>query len=219
MKFNQHYTLKAQCLPISQQPELVVLVHGLLRTSNSMRRLGMFLASAGYDVVAYAYHSARSPIEKLSEDYLQFLQKIIMQYPQHRLSFVTHSLGGILTRQALSWLSASQLSRCVSLVMLAPPNRGSFKAKWVAKIPMAAKLIKPLAELSSDAQAYVQRVAIPAQVKIGIIAGRFDTSVRPSLASLDGMHDFVVINSAHSFMMNNPSARKAILHFLQNGKF
>ncbi|STY19044.1 hypothetical protein [Legionella quateirensis] len=52
-----------------------------------------------------------------------------------------------------------------------------------------------------------------------IIPRRFDAKVPPSSADLDGKADLVVINSTHTFIMNNFKTQKLILSFLEKGTF
>ncbi|VEB38835.1 lipase LipB [Legionella cherrii] len=136
-----------------------------------------------------------------------------------KVSFITHSLGGIITRQALSTWSQEQLKQIGCLIMLAPPNQGSKLAQLSSKIfPMFTSPIKPLAELSSEQTSYVHRVPVP-NIKIGIIAGRYDAKVPPESARLQGQNDPIIVNSNHTFIMNNAKTRQLIMSFLRTGSF
>jgi len=199
--------------------EIIVLIHGLMRSSMSMASLKSFLEHQGYQVYSYSYPSAKYTIHDHGIYLKQFIANLLVKNPGVKIHFITHSLGGIIIREALATLSPKQLNCIGYLIMLAPPNQGSFLAKLSTKMfPVITFLIKPLAELSSDQSSYVHRVSVP-NIKMGIIAGRFDAKVPPAAAYLKGQTDLIVINSTHMFIMNNTKTKSLIIHFLQKGTF
>lgn len=199
--------------------EIVVLIHGLMRSSLSMSPLKSYLESLGYQVYTYSYPSTQYTIEEHGLYLKKFVVNLLANNPNLKIHFITHSLGGIIIREALSKLTKAQFKNIGYLIMLAPPNQGSLLAKLTTKIiPFITFAIKPLAELSSEQSSYVHRVPVP-NVKIGIIAGRFDAKVPPSSAYLKGQSDLVVINATHTFIMTNATTKKLIAHFLANGTF
>lgn len=215
---NKHYLVKSK--GDIKRNEAIILVHGLIRSHKSMARLGKYLSMQGYDIYLYDYPSTKYFIHEHSIQFQQFIESILLENPNRKLHFITHSLGGIITREALSHLSAEQLSKCGCLIMLAPPNKGSWLAKTIIKIaPFIASLIKPSAELSSEKGAYVHQIGTPEQLKFGVIAGKFDTVTPSPTTRLDGLRDFILINTNHTFIMNHPKTRKAISVFLENGRF
>jgi pimeloyl-ACP methyl ester carboxylesterase len=200
--------------------EIIILIHGLMRSRRSMRLLEKYLNKKGYETYNYNYPSTQFTINEHGLQLKKFIEELLSAHPNKHLNFITHSLGGIITREALGKLSQPNLNRCHCLIMLAPPNRGSLFAKLVLAIaPFLSLWVKPLAELSCHPDAYVHQVAVPDQIKIGTIAGRFDIKAPPSVTHLDGQNDFLIINAAHTFIMNHPKARIAILKFLQQENF
>ncbi|ARB94147.1 lipase family alpha/beta hydrolase [Legionella longbeachae] len=209
---------KMQVTPQHAQ-EIIVLVHGLMRTSISMWPLKNFLKRKGYEVYTYSYPSHKYSIQEHGTYLNQYIKNLLAKNPGAKINFITHSLGGIITREALSKFSKEQLKNIGSLIMLAPPNQGSKLAKISTKMfPMLTFPIKPLAELSSDQTSYVHHVPVP-NIKIGIIAGRYDAKVPPEYARLEGQNDPVIVNSNHTFIMNNTQTRELIMNFLENGSF
>ncbi|WP_347251696.1 alpha/beta fold hydrolase [Legionella sp.] len=201
------------------QREIIVLIHGLMRSSLSMASLKLYLKNQGYQVYSYSYPSTRYDIHEHGVFLYQFIESLLTENPGKKVHFITHSLGGIIIREALANLNQKQLTNIGYLIMLAPPNQGSSLAKlFIKTFPIVTPLIKPLAELSSDETAYVHRVPIP-NIKMGIIAGRYDAKVPPSAARLPGQIEPVVIDTNHAFIMNNPKTRQLILTFLEKGKF
>lgn len=204
----------------TQHPkEIIVLIHGLMRTSLSMRPLKSFLEDYGYQVYLYSYPSARYSIQQHGVRLQRFIDDLIAKNPGKKINFITHSLGGIITREAVSKLKSKQVKQIGCLIMLAPPNQGSALAKLSTKIfPLFTTPIKPLAELSSEQSSYVHRVPVP-KIKMAIIAGKYDAKVPPEYARLDGQMEPMVINTNHMVIMNNSKVRELILQFLAKGKF
>lgn len=201
------------------QQEIVVLVHGLMRTTLSMYPLKAYLTRQGYQVYSYSYPSPRYSMHQHARSLYEYIDDLLAKNPGAKIHFVTHSMGGIITREALSKLSPKELKRVHSLVMLAPPNQGSYLAKLSTHMfPFVKSFIKPLSELSSEEIAYVHHVPIP-KVNMGIIAGRYDAKVPPASARMNQHIDLRVVSSNHTFIMNNSEARKLIKNFLEKGTF
>lgn len=162
----------------------VILVHGLMRNSKSMRRLGKFLCQYGFDVYLYDYPSIDFSIAEHATTLLDEVAKILDDSENSiSISFITHSLGGIISREMLTRLRHKNKFLIKKLIMLAPPNQGSKLARSVTKIlPSATKKIKPMSELSSDSDAYVHSVSIPETY-------------------INCKHDFVQVNSTHTLQL------------------
>lgn len=202
-----------------RNPEIIILIHGLMRTTLSMYPLKSYLIKQGYEVYSYSYPSTKYTIKQHGIYLRNYIADLSVKNPRVKINFITHSLGGIITREALSQLSPEQLKNIGSLIMLAPPNQGSYLAKLSTKMfPIITSSIKPLAELSSEQASYVHQVPIP-KIKMGIIAGRYDAKVPPASAMLKATTATVVVNSTHTFIMNNPQTKKFIISFLKKGSF
>ncbi len=220
---NNQQAMKASSSLVLQQSkhhgEIIVLIHGLMRTYMSMSPLKAYFEKQGYTVYYYKYTSARYSIHEHSTDLNRYVIDLLEKNPGSKVHFITHSLGGVIIREALVKLPKEQLKNISSVVMLAPPNQGSALAKFSTKaLPMLNYFVKPLAELSSEQAAYVHHVPIP-NIKIGIIAGRFDAKVPPSSARLEGVPEPVVVNATHTFIMNHTRTKELIKNFLETGSF
>ncbi len=209
----------AQPISTPNRSEIVVLIHGLMRTTLSMYPLKFYLTKQGYKVYTYSYPSPKYTIKGHGVYLHEYIVDLIKKNPGVKINFITHSMGGIITREAVAQLSDKQLESIGALIMLAPPNQGSYLAKLSTQMfPVITLLIKPLGELSSEQTAYVHHVPIP-KIKMGIIAGRFDAKVPPSSAILKSQIAMVEVNSTHTFIMNNSETKKFIISFLRNGTF
>ena len=210
------------------EPETVILLHGYGRTSLSMWALESRLEAAGYTVHNLGYPSMR----KSPEDLVEFLDRELTARCSEapRLHFVTHSLGGILTRAYLAKHFPPNMGR---VVMLAPPNRGSGLADVAGRLPLLHLLLGPtVIHLGTSADSLPNRLP-PPWYDVGIIAGvddfnpignlfvprPSDGTVSVASTSLDGMHDFVSVRKSHTFIMWSGDVADYVIRFLKTGRF
>lgn len=206
----------------------IILLHGLARTSRSMRKLAVALTQAGFSVDNCSYPSTRLTIEDLAE-------KTITEALQRRpdcdsIHFVTHSLGGIMLRYYLSQHDIDQLGR---VVMLAPPNQGSEVVDHLKHWRLFRWFNGPAGQqLGTDKDAIASRLP-PADFELGIIAGsrsinwylstllpgQNDGKVSIEATKLSHMTDYLILPVSHPFIMNNKLAIRQTIHFLRDGKF
>lgn len=204
----------------------VFLLHGLGRTPRSMRKLERELGQRGYKVHNLNLPSRREPVESLADRVSEAVRQSVA--PGERVSFVTHSLGGIVIRSYLSRRPTVNLGR---VVMLAPPNRGSELADVLNAIPVLRGIAGP------TRRALGTNSLMPlfgrADFELGIIAGTRsfnplswflipgpdDGVVAVESTKLPGMADFVTVRRSHSFIMNAPEVIAQTLRFLDTGAF
>ena len=208
--------------------EVVVMVHGLIWRSINFYRLGKVLQQRGYHIYLYDYQTSRYSVAEHGQHFKTYLEKIVIEHPGKKINLVTHSMGGILTREALGHLAQGQhadneiLTRqCLKrIIMISPPNLGSDIARHCCKyLPFTAQWLKPLADLSSAHDAYIHQVPVPTDLDIGIIIGRFDNEVKAEYTQLPGVKHYLTINAEHSFIMYMPATKKAVISFLEYGCF
>ncbi len=211
--------------------ECVFVVHGLGRTSNSMMLMKHHLKKEGFQVVSFSYDSRHisvdSAVQKLQTAVYNELHKAS---PPVKLHFVTHSLGGIMTRKMLESKVPEQLGR---VVMLSPPNQGSELPDKLGKIGLYKTVTGPAGlELGTGKDSYPNQlgaVKFPLGVITGdrslnllyscCIPGKDDGKVSVESAKVDGMADFLVVHSSHTWIMNRKVVRKQVVNFLRNGYF
>lgn len=214
---------------LSHAQDCVVLLHGLGRTTWSMRQIENALNQSGYIVINQSYLSREKSINDLSA----IVGDGIRQCQPHQpaaIHFVTHSLGGILVR---AYFQNHPVNNVKRVVMLGPPNHGSeivdrFKDSWWFKW-----LTGPTGQqLGTNADSLPNSLK-PIAVEIGIIAGH--TSSDPWFSSLfsganDGkvsvestklpeMKDFIQVEHGHTFMANSRKVIEQIQSFLATGYF
>jgi triacylglycerol lipase len=208
----------------------VVLLHGLLRSSSSMTSLEKSLTAQGYRVCNLSYPSRHHSIEVLASAYVAPAIRRCFPDETAPISFVTHSMGGIVVRQ----LAAAKLLPAIGrVVMLAPPNNGSELVDKFGDWWLFRRINGPAGnELGTTPDSVPVRLG-PASFEVGILMGnqtfspllsaflpdRDDGKVTVESARLDGMKDFLVIPATHTFIMRNSEAIAQTVHFLADGQF
>lgn len=209
----------------------VVLIHGLGRTPRAMHPIARAASARGYRVLNLRYDSRRGGIVQHAAAIATTLRTT--DGPLH---FVTHSLGGIVLRQAVATgqLPAERVAR---VVMLAPPNGGSEVADAFWQRP-ALRRLGPLAlgpagaELGTGPTALVQRLP-PVPFELGVIAGTRslnplfsrlidgpdDGKVSVRRAAVPGMRAFLTVARSHTFLMAAPDVIEQTFTFLETGAF
>ena len=210
------------------EPETVVLLHGLGRSSFSMKQLASSLEEAGYSTVNIDYPSTRLEVEALGGMLEDRLAACCLE--AERVHFVTHSLGGIVVRAYLAEHSPPNLGR---VVMLAPPNRGSEWVDALRDVAVFEWIMGPTAvELGTDPESLPNRLP-PADYPLGIIAGNAvvnplgaelipgddDGTVSVERTQLEGMTDFIELPASHTFIMYSDDVARQVVAFLRTGQF
>ncbi|MEM7235241.1 MAG: hypothetical protein AAF517_23885 [Planctomycetota bacterium] len=214
----------------ADREHLVLLVHGLFRSKDSMSKMAGALRKAGFAVESVNYPSTRASIRTHATQLRSILDRTL---DYRSVSFVTHSLGGIVVRELLAipqkqeWRERIQLGR---IVMLAPPNQGSVVADALEK-NIAYKLLAGDSgqELTPRALANLPAPTCEFAVIAGgtgtdtgynpILGGDNDGTVLLKNTKLDGQKDFLRVRALHSFIMNDETAIAGCTHFLRKGKF
>lgn len=213
---------------MASRADSVILLHGLARSDRSMHKLELALAQAGYRVHNVNYASTRNNIAQLAEQAIGPVLKLCS--PEHKLHFVTHSLGGILVRQYLLHHQIDNLGR---VVMLGPPNKGSEVVDKLGRFP-GFHFINGDAGLElGTGKTSVPNQLGAANFDLGIIAGtrsinlilsrliagKDDGKVSVENTKLEGMHDHLEMGVTHPFMMRNNKVIEQVIHYLESGTF
>lgn len=219
-----------------QTGRVVILLHGLIRTSHSMDTLEKHLRKNGYGTVNFRYASSR---QKVGEHAIA-LKSVIDNLDEKvtDLFVVAHSLGNIVTRRYLADNLDSQTNRqgdprLRRMVMIGPPNQGSKVARLMKHSLLFNTIAgKSGAQLAATWDKLEPTLATPS-IEFGIIAGgqqdgdwsnfvlkgKDDYTVSVEETKLVGAKDSLVRPLLHSNMMAKQEVLDATVSFFENGYF
>lgn len=212
--------------------QCVILIHGLGRTYRSMGEMETKLREAGYTTVNLDYPSRSKTIEQIAEEYVPGAIEQCEIHNADAIHFVTHSLGGIITRKVIRDNRPERLGR---VVMLSPPNKGSaivdaMKDRWYFRwfngpagqelstsptsMPnLLGSVDYPVGVIAGDDPAFFDSWFIT------FIPGESDGKVAVTRTKLEGMSDFLVVPESHTYIMYSDVVQDQTIHFLKHGVF
>ena len=193
---------------------LVVLVHGYLAHRMHLSLLSHRLRTEGFATLNWGYPTLRRSLTVAAERLASVLDRLDSERLEPPIHLVTHSMGGIVARAALERIRPRRLCRWV---MLAPPNRGSEMARRLE--PFLGDWSPPVRELSSGDGSLVNRLGMPTDVELGVIAAGHDLLVREESTRPDVPHEHVTIPCMHSALLIRRDAVRQVVAFLRTGRF
>ena len=210
------------------QKKIIVLLHGVIRTRNSLDLLGRYLQSRNaVDIIDWSYASTRQTIRQHADKFGEMLS----HFPEDAEIFlIGHSMGNIVVR---SYLKTKTDKRIKRMVMLAPPNQGSAFGRTVNDNVLFEALWGVSGQqLGGDFQKLEKQLGTP-DFEFGIIAGHLENNLirNPLLVGpsdlvvavdetkLRGASDFRIVNSTHTRIMNQRETLQYVQNFLNRGYF
>jgi pimeloyl-ACP methyl ester carboxylesterase len=212
--------------------DTVILLHGIIRNHFDMMLLEKRMKKEGYACINIKYPSTKHSIEDLAEQINGQLQQNENYTSAHKVHFVAHSMGGLITRHILVKHRPANLG---SVVMLGTPNKGSEMADYLDKHKYLAspfhRIFGPSGSQLRTTHTHFEDETI--DFPLGIIASDAslnpigkqvfgapnDTLVSIESTKLEGMSDHIIIPCPHALMMFDPRIIHQVAAFLKDGKF
>ena len=207
---------------------VVVVLHGLWRTRRSMSSLGGSFRGAGYEVIDVTYPSACASIEEHAAQVAGILDRL--GGSGREVSFVTHSLGALVTRQLLAregdgWRDRHRVHRAV---FIAPPHQGARLAEIGRKVPLLPWIYgEPMRQIAGGFARELAGPGIPFATIAGgcgddegwnpLIPGDDDGVVAVAETRLPGAAGELVVRRLHTTIMKDPAAIDAAVQFIRRG--
>lgn len=228
-------TLKRELNLPPMRGKVVVALHGLLRTRQSMQGIGDYFHEHGnYTIVNFSYASTRNELDQHARSFASVMQHLGPEVTE--INLVAHSLGNLVIRHYLG--DQTNLAegkhpdpRIHRIVMLAPPNNGAeFARKFADNKIFQTIWGKTGLELANEWESLEPHLAIP-ECEFAVIAGGKgkpsgsnpiltgddDFVVRVEETRLPGARDFRVFPVSHSSIMDDEHARECALQFFWHG--
>jgi hypothetical protein len=207
-------------------PRLVLMVHGMGRLRGLFRPLQSKLNYVGIEGHTYDYPSPGLDLATQTERLTRVLNRL---EGIEEISFVTQSYGALVVRSALAkggpWAERIRLGR---LVMIVPPNQGSWVADQADKIPALQPIVGPAGwGITGKAAAELPIPNMPFLIIAGgmrnhrglapFLPGDNDGLIRVDETWLDGAAGRIVIPMIHFRSACNAAAMEAVVQFLLRG--
>ena len=144
------------------------------------------------------------------------------------MHFVGQSLGGLMNR---AYLQDNKVEKLGRVVLIGTPNQGTlvvdyYRDRWWMK------MLGPMTNaLGTDSESFPNTLKDP-YYPVGVIAGVTESPVQEKAlpgkddglvavgsTKLEGMSDFVMVETGHSMMRYNEEVALQAIHFLQHERF
>lgn len=213
------------------KPEVVVCLHGLARSRDSMKGLADVINETGdFSAITFGYPSMSATLD----EHASALGKTIESLDgARRIHFVAHSMGNIVIRRMM----AQQIERDGKIdprfgrmVMLGPPNQGASLGKLFGGGKIVGLLLGPAAKQLGTEWAQTELQLVTPPIEFAIIAGGMSTGgyspllngdddfiVRVNETKLPGAADYRVLPVHHAGVRSAESVGDMTVCFLQNG--
>ena len=200
--------------------EKILLLHGIWNAKAWLNPLAARLRAAGFDAQVFGYPSVMGGPEVAVPSLIAHLRN------SGPVAVVGHSLGGLITLEALRQAPDLPVSR---VVCLGSPLRGSGAARGLAGHAWSAPVLGRSGRLLQqgferwDGNPPVGMVAGNVAHGVGRWFTRFDGDSDGTVAveetRLPGQADHCVIPSSHSGLVFSAEATRQAAHFLREGRF
>lgn len=216
-----------------QSDHLVLIVPGLNNVLFTFSNIEKTLKEKGYDAMTWHFASNRTDTRGHASrlrDVISRLEKV------KKVSFITHSLGGLILRTMLAednkWHRRFKLGE---IIMIAPPHKGSFVADFaVEKLKWDGLFEWLTGHVGHDLTTEGANSLPPMKLPVGIIVG--GTGKKPGFNFMAGEDNDIVVSIessrielatdfiqipgwSHTLMLLNQETSNQIVSFIEHSKF
>lgn len=215
---------------LDNEKESVVCLHAFLRSYTSMKPMGRMLSHRGYEVFLWNYETRKFTLEEHANHLVCLLKKIAQCKPGKAIHFVTHSIGGVITKVALSHPDCPKEAKMGKAIFLAPPNAGSHLARkyrclTALQFVFGGKLGKQLLTYCPSKMLCTGQLPESGNTLIisGYRASRFipfkmecpnDGKVAVIETKLPNVDNNISLYASHTYIIINPECFKHVQDFL-----
>lgn len=196
--------------------DYVIVLHGYLRSYKSMQKICQFLDKKNFIVFNCDYRSTKYSIDIIANE---LLKKFITRFCTKKyktIHFIGHSMGAVIIRK---FLQDNPMLNLGKVVMISPPNHGSYIADILTKIPFSDYVFGPsLKQLSTTKNSFVNRLP-NIKCDCGIITAQYDWVVSQNSTMLVGADDYTEISATHYGILSNKRLPGLIYNFLSSSCF
>jgi len=214
-------------LPADGRRRVVILQHGMWRSPLAMLRIERTLAAHGYEVHNLGYPSTTAKIQDHAARLRDGVEVVFARGPVDELSFVGHSMGGLVIQEYLRNPAARQPVACV---YIATPHRGAILADlrkhwFLFRLGMGTEAAF---QLSPGDPLHTQTIPVPGRVGTIVgdigegnpsIPGHDDGTVGVGEAQFAGARDTVILPFGHTQITYHRATAHQVLTFLRQGAF
>ncbi|QEG20960.1 esterase/lipase family protein [Mariniblastus fucicola] len=198
----------------SESEPHIVFIHGIAAPRIVFLYLKWYVARHGFSSRMYGYRSVFKSIPDHADKFTELLQQIDSDPSINQFHIVAHSMGGVVTRQALLKFRPRKLGR---FLMLATPNRGSAAARKLSG--SIFRFSKTLKQISDEEDSYVRQLEFPDGVEAGAIHADVDRVVTRESSRPAEDVPFCEIASGHNDLLFRKATGDAVVQFLKTGTF
>jgi hypothetical protein len=213
--------------------EVVILLHGLMRTSSCMKPLANEIRSRrepSPEIIYFNYASSRDSVSSHAAAFREMMENLP---GKPRWKAVGHSLGNIVLRMAIAqWQAEGDprglVARLDRAVMLGPPNQGSSFAKKLSQLGVFETVTGSSGmQLGPKWNGFEESLGVPAcpfcviagdlsqqRIQNPWLQGPNDGIVTVEETKLDGMKELIVHPVVHSFLMQDSRCVRDAIDFL-----
>ncbi len=209
----------------------VYVIHGYANPKEVLGEIEKDILKAGFVTENYAYPGINEELDSLG---MQLYLDVKAQ-KFDTVSFVTHSMGGLVVRAMLKYSGLDpDFPLIYRIVMITPPNQGADIADFFKTKPKYKKFLGPnVQKMETDSNSYANKLPIPINVEVGIIVGirgkkngynllidgDNDGLLKPERTTLGNEKDVIYLKYNHFAITQKKKPRKRVVQFLKYGKF